>query len=48
MVANPILLMIGLASDRPRPFIVVRLVNPMMKNVVHTSAFSTPWMVRPW
>ena len=48
IIQNPILLIIGWLSGRPRPFIVVRLVNPTMKKVVQTRALSTPCSVRPW
>jgi hypothetical protein len=48
IVQKPTLFSIGCDSGRRSPFSVVRLVNPTMKNVVHTSALRTPWRVRPW
>ena len=48
IIQKPMRLMWGWLSERPRPLIVVRFVNPTMKNVVHTRALSTPCRVRPW
>ena len=45
---NPTQLIRGWLSGRPRPLMVVRVVNPTMKKVVHTRALSTPCRVRPW
>ena len=48
MTANPTWLILGILRLRPRPLITTKFVNPTMKNVVHTSALSTPCRVRPW
>ena len=48
MTTNPATLIFGWLSGRRSPLIVVKVLNPTMKNVVQTRALSTPCRVRPW
>ena len=47
IIQNPTWFSFGYRSGRRRPTMVVSVRNPVMKNVVHTRALSTPWAVRP-